>query len=348
MVGAVAVAVTSATASSTGCCTAGFGSRPWPTATGLELTPPRATAAATGRDHDWVYAAVLVQLRDVIVPRIVGPARRRRAARASHGIVKYLEPGRHVWCRLRDPTSSTTSRRCSAPTGPIAWPEGRAAAAAGVAAARWARRLPAHLVAPDRPRDRAGAAVHGGAGRPALARAELMRNDRRCSRSTSTTAAAERTYRDVRPRADDDFHDEEMTDRWWETETNWFSWNVPERESRQGGRTARPGRTPASATAGPGCGTTARSWSWELPYRAEYSGLQLPPRPERDMRDFEWPNGVHVRMLEPLQRYAIDYDGSGAELELRADVRGDHGAQPASDRRRPVRQGHALRPGRAT
>ena len=29
--------------------------------------------------------------------------------------------------------------------------------------------------------------------------------------------------------ADDDFHDEIMSDRWWETETNWFSWNVPER-----------------------------------------------------------------------------------------------------------------------
>ena len=39
---------------------------------------------------------------------------------------------------------------------------------------------------------------------------------------------AERTYRELVP-ADDDFHDEELTDRWWETETCWFSWNVPER-----------------------------------------------------------------------------------------------------------------------
>ena len=38
----------------------------------------------------------------------------------------------------------------------------------------------------------------------------------------------ERTYRELVP-ADDDFHDEEITDRWWETETCWFSWNVPER-----------------------------------------------------------------------------------------------------------------------
>ena len=30
--------------------------------------------------------------------------------------------------------------------------------------------------------------------------------------------------------ADDDFHDEVLSDRWWETETNWFSWNVPDRK----------------------------------------------------------------------------------------------------------------------
>ena len=59
------------------------------------------------------------------------------------------------------------------------------------------------------------------------------------------------------------------------------------------------------------------SYPWELPYRAEYSGLQLPPRAERDMRDFEWPNGVHVRALEPLQALCRDLLGPGAlELEL--------------------------------
>ena len=72
------------------------------------------------------------------------------------------------------------------------------------------------------------------------------------------------------------------------------------------------------------------AYPWELAYRAEYSGLQLPPRAERDMRDFEWPNGVHVRVLEPLQRYAVTYsDPGGLELELR--VRSDHGAQLPPD-----------------
>ena len=40
---------------------------------------------------------------------------------------------------------------------------------------------------------------------------------------------AERTYRTFTAE-DDDFHDEELTDRWWETETMWFSWNIPERD----------------------------------------------------------------------------------------------------------------------
>jgi hypothetical protein len=63
------------------------------------------------------------------------------------------------------------------------------------------------------------------------------------------------------------------------------------------------------------------AYPWELAYRAEYSGLQLPPRPERDLRDFEWPNGVHVRVLEPLRRYAVTYSDPGAlELDLVFDA----------------------------
>ena len=59
------------------------------------------------------------------------------------------------------------------------------------------------------------------------------------------------------------------------------------------------------------------AYPWELAYRAEYSGLQLPPRAERDMRDFEWPNGVHVRVVEPLTTYAVRYSDPGAlEVDL--------------------------------
>ncbi len=125
---------------------------------------------------------------------------------------------------------------------------------------------------------------------------------------------AERTYRTFGPE-DDDFHDEEMTDRWWETETNWFSWNVPERNL--GGWTYCQARPNADlCNGGAWVWDDSGAYPWELLYRAEYSGLQLPPRPARDMRDFEWPNGVHVRMLEPLSRYALSYADPGGELEL--------------------------------
>jgi hypothetical protein len=126
---------------------------------------------------------------------------------------------------------------------------------------------------------------------------------------------AERTYREIRP-TDDDFHDDEMTDRWWETETCWFSWNVPER--KLGGWTYCQARPNAQlCNGGAWVWDASASYPWELPYRAEYSGLHLPPRSERDMRDFEWPNGVRVRALEPLRRYAVSYADPGAlELEL--------------------------------
>lgn len=126
---------------------------------------------------------------------------------------------------------------------------------------------------------------------------------------------AERTYRVLDP-ADDDFHDEELTDRWWETETCWFSWNVPERNL--GGWAYCQARPNARlCNGGAWVWDDSAAFPWELLYRAEYSGLELPPRPARDMRDFAWPNGVHVRMLEPLTRYAVSYADPGAlKVEL--------------------------------
>jgi hypothetical protein len=130
---------------------------------------------------------------------------------------------------------------------------------------------------------------------------------------------AERTYRELVP-ADDDFHDEEMTDRWWETETCWFSWNVPERNL--GGWAYCQARPNASiCNGGVWVWDDRAAYPWELAYRAEYSGLQLPPRAQRDMRDFEWPNGVQVRVVEPLTTYAVSYSDPGAlEVNLVFDA----------------------------
>ncbi|GMU79259.1 MAG: hypothetical protein AMXMBFR46_20520 [Acidimicrobiia bacterium] len=121
---------------------------------------------------------------------------------------------------------------------------------------------------------------------------------------------SERTYPTFGP-ADDDFHDAVMSDRWWETETCWFSWNVPERNL--GGWTYCQARPNARlCNGGVWVWDDTGSHSWDLPYHVSYSGLRLPDRAERDMRDFEWPNGVHVKTLEPLTRYEIAYDDPGA------------------------------------
>ncbi len=126
-------------------------------------------------------------------------------------------------------------------------------------------------------------------------------------------AATERHYPTISA-ADDDFHDEVLTDRWWETETCWFSWNVPER--KLGGWTYCQARPNARlSNGGVWVWDDTAAYSWELPYHVNYSGLRLPDRSERDLRDYEWPNGVRVRVLVPLHRYRIEYEDPGA-LEL--------------------------------
>jgi len=130
--------------------------------------------------------------------------------------------------------------------------------------------------------------------------------------------AGSRRYPTFAP-ADDDFHDEVLSDRWWETETSWFSWNVPERN--MGGWVYHQARPNAHlCNGGVWVWDDTAPWSWELPYHAHYSGLQLVDRAQRDMRDFVWPTGVRVRVLEPLRCYAIDYDEPDLEVHLVFDA----------------------------
>ena len=111
---------------------------------------------------------------------------------------------------------------------------------------------------------------------------------------------------------DDDFHDAVMSDRWWETETCWFSWNVPERKLAGWAYCqARPNARLCNG--GVWVWDDSAVYSWDLPYHVSYSGLELPD--ERDMRDFEWPNGVRVRCLESLTKYEITY-ADAPELEV--------------------------------
>jgi len=59
------------------------------TATGLELTPAEVPEARDTSDHDWMYGAVLSQLRDVVVPRIDDPLAKARGKGVAR-LVKYL------------------------------------------------------------------------------------------------------------------------------------------------------------------------------------------------------------------------------------------------------------------
>lgn len=118
-----------------------------------------------------------------------------------------------------------------------------------------------------------------------------------------------RTYPTIGPE-DDDFH--QLSERWWETETCWFSWNAPER--KMGGWTYCQVRPNARlCNGGAWVWDDTGAYPWELRYHANYQGLELPN--ERDLRDFQFPNGVHVKCVEPLRRYQIDYVDEG-ELEL--------------------------------
>ncbi len=59
-------------------------------AVGLDLTPAEEPTSASASDHDWMFGAVLDQLRDVIVPRTADPLARVRAKGVAR-MVKYLQ-----------------------------------------------------------------------------------------------------------------------------------------------------------------------------------------------------------------------------------------------------------------
>jgi hypothetical protein len=116
---------------------------------------------------------------------------------------------------------------------------------------------------------------------------------------------------------DDDFHFDVLSDRWWETETAWFSFHHPGR--RLGGWLYTMAR--------PNIGTVAGgAWVWDdtacLPwdvlYSANYSALPLPR--DQDLHDITLPTGVSMRVLEPTMSYALGYaDADRLQLSLRFD-----------------------------
>lgn len=101
---------------------------------------------------------------------------------------------------------------------------------------------------------------------------------------------------------DDNFH--ALSDDWWETETAWFSFNVPER--KMGGWFYGYIR-PNIGISGGGffVWDDTASTTWEIPYY-KYNFAQPLPK-ERDLRNFEFPESYKIKMLRPLDRYELSY-----------------------------------------
>ncbi len=113
---------------------------------------------------------------------------------------------------------------------------------------------------------------------------------------------------------DDKFHFSQMGDRWWMTETSWFSFNHPER--KLGGWLYTMARPNIGTVAG-----GAWVWDdtahlpWEIPYNANYTALRLPR--DQDLTDITLPTGVSIKMLEPCTRYRLGFkDGGRCEMAL--------------------------------
>ncbi len=117
---------------------------------------------------------------------------------------------------------------------------------------------------------------------------------------------------------DDGFHFDQMTDRWWETETCWFSFCEPSR--RLGGWLYTMVRPNIGTVAG---GTWI--WNadahlpWEVPYSNNYTALRLPK--DQDLTDITLPTGVSIRRVDPLTSYDLRAEDEGRlDLSLRFDA----------------------------
>jgi len=102
---------------------------------------------------------------------------------------------------------------------------------------------------------------------------------------------------------DDSFHPH--SDHWWETETAWFSFNVPER--RLGGWFYNQVLAVQGVCNG-------GAWVWDdspagALYEVNHRGLPMPAG--LDLRDVTLPNGNSIRVVEPLTRYELRYSDPG-------------------------------------
>lgn len=115
---------------------------------------------------------------------------------------------------------------------------------------------------------------------------------------------------------DDSFH--ELGDRWWATETAWFSFHHAQR--RLGGWLYTLARPNIGTVQGGAWVWDADAWApWEIRYCANHSSKRL--EPGTDLRHATLATGVTIQVLEPLRSYRIGYSEPGRfEAELRFDA----------------------------
>lgn len=104
---------------------------------------------------------------------------------------------------------------------------------------------------------------------------------------------------------DDAFHP--ASDHWWETETAWFSFNIPERKI---------GCWFYNQVLATQKKCNGGAWIWDdsqagALYEANHRGLDIPDVNTLDLRDVQLPNGNHITMLEPLTKYRVRYNDPG-------------------------------------
>ena len=101
---------------------------------------------------------------------------------------------------------------------------------------------------------------------------------------------------------DDNFHFADMGDRWWMTETSWFSFCNP--AEKLGGWLYTMARPNIGTVAG-----GAWIWDdgahlpWEVLYNANYTALRLPR--DQDLSDITLPTGVSIKAVEPTMGYDL-------------------------------------------
>jgi hypothetical protein len=142
---------------------------------------------------------------------------------------------------------------------------------------------------------------------------------------------------------DDNFHTPE-TDAWWEHETVWFWWFHPER--RMGCWIYHYVRPNVGVAGGGVFVFDDTAWfHMETPYCLSYSNTALAP--QRDLRDFTFPGGSRIQMLEPLRRYRLSYadrDTIRYDLEWAAAMPPWVDVSGPLDRSRSVQEGGERKP----